>query len=205
MKIYSLVSFIGALCATLPSFADLLPLPPVQKKGGMAVMEALAQRRSQRNMDPHSALSPQMLSNLLWAANGISHDSGRRTAPTARNKQEFELYVITQSAVFRYHADKHALELILKENLLSLSGSFGSTELLLVANKNKQQKAASRNCDAGFIGQNIYLFATSQGMGSCFRASFPAAALEAKIPLPEGCYIAYSHSLGFLSPKAEKN
>jgi len=211
MKISSLIGCVGALCATLPIFADVLPispiqkqlpLPPVEKTGGMCLMEALAQRRTHRNLDVKRELSPQLLSNLLWAANGINHESGRRTAPTARNRLEYELYIITPSGVFRYHADKHALELVLKDDLLSLSRSFGSTELLLVADKNKQKRAASRDCDAGFIGQNIYLFAAANRMGSCFRASFPAADLEAKIPLPEGSYIAYSHSLGFLKEES---
>ena len=66
-----------------------MELPAPDKTGGMPLMQALAQRRSIKTGFSGAALSPQQLSDLLWASWGVNRDGGRRTAPTAMNRQSF--------------------------------------------------------------------------------------------------------------------
>ncbi len=176
----------------------IIPLPPAQKEGGMPLLETLSKRRTVRAMDKQKPLDMQMLGNLLWAANGLSDDKGHRTAPTAANKLEYELYVATASGVYHYDTTKHALKLVLAgDEGLKQARSFGSTEILLVVNKNKQSNEGLFHCDSGFIGQNIYLFCTAFDLGTVYRASFPKKKLNELIPLPEGSEILYTHSVGY--------
>ena len=69
-------------------------LPPPQTEGGMPLMQALKARRTSRSFAPEE-LTPQTLSNLLWAAFGVNRPDGHRTAPSARNWQEIDIYVAT--------------------------------------------------------------------------------------------------------------
>ena len=76
-----------------------IQLPPPLKEGGMPLMQALAERHTSREFasDP---LPPQTLSNLLWAAFGVNREDGHRTAPSARNWQETDLYVFLADGVY---------------------------------------------------------------------------------------------------------
>ncbi len=75
-----------------------MPLPPPRKTGGMPLMEALAARHSSRSF-AERPLDPQMLSDLLWAAYGINRPGeGGRTAPSAINAQEVDVYIALPEA-----------------------------------------------------------------------------------------------------------
>ncbi len=173
-------------------------LPPAQKDGGMPLIETLSKRRTVRAMDKQKPLDMQTLSNLLWAANGLSDDKGPRTAPTAANKLEYELYVAINTGVYHYDTATHSLKLVLAgDEGIKQARSFGSTEILLVANKKKWASELLGHCDAGFIGQNIYLACTAFDLGTVYRASFPKKKLNELIPLPADCEIIYTHSVGY--------
>lgn len=103
--------FLGAmmmLTATTASAADIKLVNP-QMSGGMPLMDALAQRRSGREIST-KMLSDQHLSDLLWATWGISSTDGKRTVPTARNLQDIELYVLLDSGVYVYDASENTLK-----------------------------------------------------------------------------------------------
>ncbi len=168
----------------------------------MPLLESLSKRRTVRAMDKQKPLDMQMLGNLLWAANGISDDVGHRTAPTASNKQEYELYVATETGVYYYDAPKHALKLVVEGgDVLKAARSYGSAEILLVVDKKKQSNEGLLHCDSGFIGQNIYLACTAFDLGTVYRASFPKKKLNEMVPLPEGSEIIYTHSVGYKAAK----
>ena len=84
---------------SFPSFVDKKELTPIslpepQLEGGRPLMQALKERRSLRRFGPQSLPLP-VLSNLLWAALGINRvKQGKRTAPTARNRQEIDIYIL---------------------------------------------------------------------------------------------------------------
>ncbi len=86
--------------------AELINLPAPRQSGGKPLCVALKDRRSEREFRSE-LLSLQMLSNLLWAAFGITHADGRRTAPSARNWQEIDIYVAMKSGPYLYHARAH--------------------------------------------------------------------------------------------------
>ena len=83
-------------------------LPAPDRQGGKPLMEALALRKTTRQFDAKKALPDAVLSNLLWAANGFNRED-KRTAPTARNIQELELYVIRADGTWFYDAKNHAM------------------------------------------------------------------------------------------------
>ena len=83
------------LCPTITLGQELktLILPAPQTDGGKPLMQALKDRQSTRELSPQK-LPPQVLANLLWAAFGINRpDTGKRTAPSAMNMQEIDVYV----------------------------------------------------------------------------------------------------------------
>ncbi|MDD5020401.1 MAG: SagB/ThcOx family dehydrogenase, partial [Candidatus Omnitrophica bacterium] len=99
-----------------------IELPPPQTDGGMPLMRALKQRQSRREFSDKE-LSLQDLSNLLWAAFGINRaDSGGRTAPSAHNAQEIDIYVAVKGGLFLYDARNHMLEPVLPEDIRPATG-----------------------------------------------------------------------------------
>ncbi len=198
MKNTTLISLLCGLSMASGAFAQTeIALPAPQKEGGMPIYEAFNKRRTVREMDKARELEPQMLANLLWAANGINDEKGHRTVPTARNIQEYEIMVLTPSGVFSYDAQKHALIKQSDENLLPLAQAFGSTEIVFVADTKKQPGSKYIAIDAGYISQNIYLFCAANDLGSCVRATFPVKELTEKLNLPEGQVVTFVHDVGY--------
>lgn len=177
-------------------FAQDIDLPKPVTSGGMGLNDALAQRKTQRDQSGQ-ALTDQQISNLLWAANGINRpEEGRRTAPTARNKQELELYILLPSGVYSYDAKANKLKQVSKENLLEASGAFGAADIIIVYDKEKNSEQFA-HVDSGFIGQNVYLFCAANGMGACFKGSVKPAVAE-KLALPPNWTALYTISVGLL-------
>ena len=88
---------------------DTLYLPAPQTEGGKPLMQVLKERRSTRSFRDED-LSDAVLSNLLWAGFGVNRPgSGKRTAPSARNWQEIDMYVCLESGCYLYDAQRHAL------------------------------------------------------------------------------------------------
>ena len=160
---------------------DILPLLPPQTKGGMPLMEALANRKTNRDFT-QDELTPQQLSNLLWAANGMNRPDGKRTAPTARNAQQIEIYVLNKEGAYIYMPKEHALQMILEGDYRTSGASqklFQECPLMivLVANYDKmdgfsdEAKAMYECTDAGNISQNIYLYCASENLATCALGS----------------------------------
>ncbi|MFO7935520.1 MAG: nitroreductase family protein [Bacteroidales bacterium] len=91
MKTIYFFSFILFLSGPIAA-QETIPLVPPQMTGGMPIMEALAKRSTARAFDSRD-LSDQQMSDLLWAAFGINRPDGKRTAPSARNNQETDIYI----------------------------------------------------------------------------------------------------------------
>jgi len=96
-----LVSFIFALlfCSLVGYAAESIQLPNPQMEGGKPLMQVLKDRKTVRTFSEEK-LPMQTLSNLLWAAFGINRPDGRRTAPSAKNWQEIDIYVATADGLF---------------------------------------------------------------------------------------------------------
>ena len=85
-------------------------------------MQVLSDRKSTREFGP-GTLSPQTLSNLLWAAFGINRPDGRRTAPSAMNWQEVSIYVATPEGVYIYDAKDNVLSPVLAGDFRAATGT----------------------------------------------------------------------------------
>ena len=182
-------AFLFVLLVSVSLHAQDIELPAPQKTGGLPLMEALAKRSTSRAFDPRE-LTSQELSDLLWAGVGINRPDGRRTAPSARNSQEIELYVLLKHGGYVYDAAKNTLRLLVSEDLRP-QGS--STEvpviLLFVADLSKRPEIAEAKknvaaVDSGFVAENIYLYCASEGLATGYRGSgFDRAALSPKLKL----------------------
>jgi SagB-type dehydrogenase family enzyme len=192
------------ICARL--LAQDLNLPAPQKTGGMPLMDALAKRATARAFDSRD-LPPQQLSNLLWAAWGINRPDGRRTAPSARNNQEIDVYVLLKTGVYVYAAKGHQLSQISSEDCRALGGTQSFVKdapvtLVLVADLAKVGGAGKDMAliDTGFISQNVYLYCAAQGLATGARASVDKAALGPKLKLRPDQLIVLAQSVGYPKP-----
>jgi len=182
-------------------------LPPPQTGGGRPLMQVLNERKSTREFGP-GTLSPQTLSNLLWAAFGINRPDGRRTAPSAMNWQEVDVYVVTPEGVYLYEAEANTLEPVLSGDFRAATGtqSFvkdAAVNLVYVADFSKIGAQASPDAetytaaDVGFIAQNVYLYCASEGLVTVVRASIDKAALAKTLNLRPNQKIILAQSLGY--------
>jgi len=101
--------------------ATSIPLPSPDKHGGIPLMEALAIRHSSRDF-ARDVLSLPLLSGLLWAAYGLNRADGGRTAPSALNAQEIDVFVALPSGAYRYDAAAHELHLVAASDLRRVTG-----------------------------------------------------------------------------------
>jgi nitroreductase len=190
--------------------ADLaaVPLPPPQTDGGMPLMKALALRATSRSFAP-DPLPPQTLSNLLWAAWGINRPGeGKRTAPSARNVQEIDVVVVRVDGAWVYDAAANALKPLAAGDHRALCGvqefvREAPVTLVLVADRARAKGAKGGVddswmwADAGFIGQNVYLFCASEGLATGVRALIDRPALSKALGLGEGKEILLAQSVGY--------
>jgi nitroreductase len=186
---------------------QVIKLPPPQTEGGRPLMQVLKDRRTSRDFGP-GTLSPQMLSNLLWAAFGINRPDGHRTAPSAMNWQEVSIYVATPEAVYVYDAKGNALTPVLAGDHRAATGtqSFvkdAAVNLVYVSDLSKTRDAASPDtqmytaADVGFIAQNVYLYCASEGLAVVVRGSVDRPALAKLMDLQPNQKIILAQSVGF--------
>jgi len=179
--------------AAEPFPAPLLPAPQLDK--GRPLMQALNARQSRRDISPDKPLAPQELANLLWAACGVNRpDSGKRTAPSAVNWQEIDVYLAMANGLYLYDAKAHKLTPVLHEDLRALAGKqrFVQTApavLIFVADEARMGQGAGRDksfyaaADTGFISQNVYLYCASEGLATVVIGMVDKPALAAKMKL----------------------
>ncbi len=173
-------------------------------KRGLPVMSALAKRQSVREY-ASKALSLQDLSDLLWAANGINRPgSGKRTAPTAMNKQEIDVYVCLPEAAYLYEVKTHTLQPVFKGDLRPAVGggqafvADAPVCLLLVGNLDKfNGEVLMPAMDAGIVSQNISLFCAGSGLVTVPRASMDHAQLKTALKLKESQRPLMNHPVGY--------
>jgi len=183
-------------------------LPAPVTTGGKPLMDVLKARQSAREF-AGDKLSPQVLSNLLWAAWGINRPDGRRTAPSASNRQEVEIYVTLPEGAYRWDAPTNTLDPVASADLRAATGTqpFPATaplNLVYVADMSKLTRPATDpqqmlnvGADAGFISQNVYLFCASEGLATVVRASVSKDALAKALKLKDSQIIVLAQTVGF--------
>jgi SagB-type dehydrogenase family enzyme len=185
-----------------------IQLPAPQKDIGKPLMQVLNARQSTRSFTTKQ-LPMQDVSNLLWAAFGINRtDEGKRTAPSARNWQDIDIYVFLPEGVYIYSAKDNKLEQISRDDLRGMAGvqDFVKTaplNLVYVSDQSKMGKSSNEDkmmysgADAGFIAQNVYLYCSSQDLGVVVRAMVDKKALAEKLNLKPGQVIVLAQTIGY--------
>ncbi|HJX34005.1 MAG TPA: nitroreductase family protein, partial [Desulfatiglandales bacterium] len=172
-------------------------LPPPQTEGGMPLMQALKLRQSTRgDFGPDTKLPMQLISNLLWAANGVNRPDGKRTAPSAIDWRNIDIYITTADGLFLYDADQHALKVLGRKDVRAVAGmqDFVKTaplNLIYVADLSKTKFGGKDMPEAetwsfagvGAIYQNVYLFCASEGLACIVRAMVDKDAIAKELKL----------------------
>jgi SagB-type dehydrogenase family enzyme len=166
------------------------------KTRGSVLMKALSERMSVREYDSRD-LSLQDMSDLLWAANGINREDGRRTAPSASNRQEIDVYAIRADGAYLYDHQAHSLKPVAAGDFrAAVAGKqdfvlSAPISLLIVVNLEKlgdptvEQTKLMGAVDAGIVCQNINIFCSAVGLATVPRASMDQAELRRVLKLSE--------------------
>jgi len=195
---------------TLTAGQELKPvaLPEPQMDAGRPLMQVLKDRSSSRAFSAER-LPKQVLSNMLWAAFGVNRpDVGKRTAPSAMNWQEIDIYVASAEGLSLYDAKAHALRPVLAEDIRALTGrqSFVPevpVNLVYVADFSRMGKAKVDDkvlysaADTGFISQNIYLYCASEGLATVVRGLVDRPALAKAMRLRPEQRVVLAQSVGY--------
>jgi Nitroreductase family len=201
-------TFVKGAVTALPAFAVLgvptsssagaqnvepITLPKPEKERGKSVLASLQCRKTTREIssDP---LPQQTLSNLLWAAFGINRPEiglmGKpgRTAASASNSQEIDLYVALPQGVYLYEAVPHRLTPVVSGDFRAQSGRSSATtapvNIFYVVDLSRYETGKEQPdphigdpevqksyyyVATGLIAANVYLFAASQGLAAWFH------------------------------------
>lgn len=184
-----------------------MPLPPPHRSGGASLMQALAERRSCREFAARP-LPAQLLSDLLWAADGVNRTDGGRTAPSALNAQELEVFVALPDGAYQYEPTKHALELVARTDVRRVTGyqdfvDEAPLDLVYVAHHARlsavpvAQRESYAHVAAGAVAQNVYLFAAAHGLATVIRAWIDREAIGAALGLAHDQQVMLSQTVGY--------
>jgi len=179
-----------------------------QMDTGRLLIHVLKDRKSSREFS-NRKLPIRVLSNLLWAACGINRpDSGKRTAPSAKNWQEIDVYVATEKGLYVYDSQKHRLNPVLAGDIRALTGSQqfvreAPVNLIYVADYGRMGNAANDRkdfysaLDTGFISQNVYLYCASEGLATVARGGIDRENLAKAMKLRPDQRIILAQTVGY--------
>jgi SagB-type dehydrogenase family enzyme len=194
-------------CTASASAQEIIKLPAPKTDGGMPLMQALKERKSGREFSAKK-LPMTTLSNLLWAAWGINRPDGHRTAPSARNSQEIDVYVAMDNGLYLYEPKQHQLQKILAEDIRATTGTNGyvkdaALNLVYVADlaranlKDPEAIEFYSGADTAFLAQNVYLFCASEGLATVVRGSINRPELAKIMKLRSDQKITLAQSVGY--------
>lgn len=199
------------LFVSVATFAadKVIRLPKPNLNRNSEVMEAFANRHSTREYAA-KALTLTDLSDLLWAANGINRpEEGKRTAPSAMNKQDVDVYVVLPEATYLYDAKAHQLNLVAEgDHRGAVEGGqafvkSAPVSLLLVSDLSRLGDAKNTHTqlmgavDAGIVSQNISIFCSAAKLATVPRASMDTAKLKSVLKLTDTQLPLMNHPVGY--------
>jgi SagB-type dehydrogenase family enzyme len=199
-----------------------IELPSPTEDRACSIHEALAQRHTIREISAQP-LTLAQLSNLLWAACGVNRKEGPfgapgRTAASASNSQEIDLYVALESGVYLYEAVMHRLVPVAAGDLRALAmnsrqgiGAKAPVQLIYVVDLHRLTHTVGFDepglhdveiqksyyfVDTGIIAGNVYLFAAAYGLASWFH-NCEKQALAMRLALRPEQRVLFAHSVGW--------
>lgn len=173
---------------------ETIKLPPVVKGVPATLMQALEKRQSVREFDKGN-IPRRELSNLLWAANGVNREDGKRTAPSALNKQDVDVYVCMENGAYKYDAKGHALVQVTDKDVrpaVAAQQTWAADApvvIVLVSDLRKLGGEKAREMgaiDAGHVSQNVCLYCAATGLATVPRASMDKRAVATALNLENG-------------------
>jgi SagB-type dehydrogenase family enzyme len=185
-----------------------IKLPQPRLEGSKPLMQALAARSSSREFSS-AELPLQVLSDLLWAADGINRpESGKRTAPSAVNWQNIDIYVALKNGLYIYDVKAHSLKPILDQDVRAATGMQEFVkdvplDLVYVADFSKINRGTDEDknfysaAHTGFISQNVYLYCASQGLATVVRGMIDREAMAKIMQLRPDQKIIFAQSVGY--------
>ena len=193
---------------------EMIILPPPQTNLDFPLMKAIALRRTKRKWQD-TELSEQEMSNILWAACGITyeasdHAKSRRSAPSACNSQEIRVYVALKSGLFLYDETSHRLIKVLAEDLRHHMGTQKMMQhapmgLIFVADYNKmcaptfksdEKRRFTTFADTGFMSQNVYLYCTIANLSTAVLGLIDREKLHQLLQLKDHETVVYTQVIG---------
>lgn len=190
--------------------AETITLEAPKKSGGKALYSILNSRKTVRDFDKKRTLSDAQISQILWAAAGRNRtEEKNRTAPSAWGNNEVELYVLLSKGAYKYDPVNHALNLVVAGDQRKSGGKQGFVKdapmtIVLVADldkitqtKDEVAKLNTAHIDAGYISQNIYLVAESEGLVTGARAWLDRKELTEVLKLSSSQRVIVANSIGY--------
>jgi len=192
------------------SAQDLKPIKLApQLNPGISLMQALKDRQSVRSFAKRP-VPLEVLAQLLWAADGVNRpDSGKRTAPSAMNRREIDIYIAAADGLSLYRPQDHALQPILKQDIRALTGrqsyaAEAALNLIYVAdfsrvadNTDTDDTMIFAAVQAGCISQNVSLYCVQAHLATVVRASIDKEALAKAMRLSVHQKIILAQSVGY--------
>jgi nitroreductase len=177
-----------------------------------ALLKVLEKRSSSREFAP-DPLPVAVLSNVLWAGFGINRPDGRRTAPSANNRQEIDIYVAAPDGLYLFNAKAQALQPVSGDDIRALTGrqayvAAAAVNLVYVADiarvggATKEDKILLSGADTAFIAENVYLYCAAEGLATVVRADIDRAPLAKAMKLRQDQTITLAQCVGYPKKKA---
>ncbi len=185
---------------------EMAPLPPPAVSAGKPLMQALKERQTRRDFRP-DPLTQQQTADLLWAAFGVNRPAiDHRTAPSAKNSQEIDVYLARADGLFLYEAQPHRLHKISTQDLRLLTSAqdfakIAPLALIYVADYTRMKDTSPDDArlyaafDAGCICQNVYLFCASEGLATVVH-DLNREPLAKAMNLREGQHVVMAQAVG---------
>ena len=203
-----LLSLLSLVVVAVGQGFQPVELPKPDTAGGKPLMQVLKNRHTSRDFSADT-LPLSVLSNLLWAACGVNRpEVGKRTAPSAMNWQEIDVFVTTAHGLFQYDPTKHLLRPVVLEDMREKTGvqpfvKEAPINLVYVADHARMGKASDADqdsysaADAGFIAENVYLYCASEGLATVVRGSIDRPALAKAMKLRPEQRIILTQTIGY--------
>jgi len=194
---------------------EVIDLPSPRRDGPMSLERTLQARRSVRSFTDEP-LTMEEISQLLWAAQGITREPDLRTAPSAGAKYPIELYVVTRKQLLHYVPEGHRVEVLRREDLMPAIGrastqDFVSTcpAMLVITAVHERVQAKYKDrfvryvrLESGHVAQNIVLQAVSLGLGAVTVGGFRDRVVTKALGLPEDHAPEYLIPIGHPGPRS---
>jgi SagB-type dehydrogenase family enzyme len=208
-KIIILIGFTILAGSLFAQGTKTIVLNPPDTTRGLPVMKALSLRASAKEFDT-TRINLQDLSDLLWASNGVNRpEVGKRTAPSALNAQDIDVYVFMKSGIYLYDAKKHLLELIVDNDYRNVIAgkqeNVSKAPLICLLVSDISRFAFGKDSlklvwaaeDAGIVSQNISLFCASVGLATRPRASMDQQKLREILKLKDSQHLMLNNPVSY--------